>query len=125
MILAKIRHRPTNEVILYRLYTTWRSAEPETRLNDITITLLASTGVYLMFYGIIWLWSDIWTGDYPAPNVYPMYQVSHNLQAKIGAPQVLARLANCLQESIPDRNATITDFSTCLKAMGMNASYME
>jgi hypothetical protein len=46
-----------------------------------------------------------------------------DVQAKIDAQNGLSRLAACLQEAIPERNATIADISTCLKAMGMKEAY--
>lgn len=69
--------------------------------------------MYLMLYGTILLWSI------SGRNVLEMYRVSSDFQAKVDTPCALALLTNCLQEALPDRNATIADFSICLKAMGM------
>lgn len=51
--------------------------------------------------------------------------VSRDLHAKIGGPSLIERLGSCLQETIPHRNATIEDVSSCLKGLGMNESYVE
>src|SRR5438034_8167430 len=75
-------------------------------------------GMFLVFYGVIWLWSSLKQDD----SVMNMYRVSHDFQAKIDNPHALKLLTNCLQKALPDRNATIADFSTCLKAMGMRDS---
>jgi hypothetical protein len=77
-------------------------------------------GMYIMFYGIIWGWAVL----IDAPQgVWPTYKVFMDVQAKIDVQNVLPRLAACLQEAIPERNATIADISTCLKAIGMKEAY--
>jgi hypothetical protein len=48
----------------------------------------------------------------------------HDLQGKIDAPHALGGLVSCLQEAIPEHNATIVDVVMCLKAMGMDESYV-
>jgi len=50
-----------------------------------------------------------------------MYENVCDFQGKIDTPDALSRLANCLKEDIPGRNATIADFKTCLEALGMAA----
>jgi hypothetical protein len=72
-------------------------------------------GVLLMFYGTIWLWSSLRGKS----SVLDMYRVSHGFQAKVDNPYALNLLTSCLQKALPNRNATVADFSTCLKAMGM------
>lgn len=79
---------------------------------------VAFQGIYVMFYGIIWGWAVQFTEDSPR-SVYHFYRVSHDLQAKIDAPNALRALSDCLKEAIPDRNASIADVSICLKAMGI------
>ena len=71
-------------------------------------------GFFLTVYGTIWLWSSV--GDH---SLIRMYRVSDAFQAKVDNPYALPLLTNCLQKALPHRNATIADFSTCLKAMGV------
>jgi hypothetical protein len=90
------------------------------KLNGIMAFSIGMLGLFIMFYGIIWVWAVM--VDEPR-GVWPTYMVSRDLQAKIDAQHALSRLAACLQEAIPERNATIADISTCLKAMGMKEAY--
>ncbi|KAH6709102.1 hypothetical protein BKA61DRAFT_659083 [Leptodontidium sp. MPI-SDFR-AT-0119] len=78
-------------------------------------------GLYILFYGIIWLWAVMFEDR----SVWHMYTVSRDLQAKITTEAVLSKLVACLHEAIPERNATIADFSACLKDMGMEETYTE
>jgi hypothetical protein len=80
-------------------------------------------GLFIMFYGIIWGWAVMTVGE--PGGVWRTYKVFRDMQAKIDAPHALSRLAACLQEAIPERNATIADISTCLKAMGVKEAYEE
>ena len=80
-------------------------------------------GIYISFCGIIWGWA-VMPANSPT-SVWHMYKISRDLQAKIDAKHALSKLAACLQEAIPERNATIADFSTCLKGMGMEEAYGE
>jgi hypothetical protein len=79
-------------------------------------------GLFIMFYGIIWGWAVLVD---ETRGVWPTYKIFMDVQAKIDARNALSRLAACLQEAIPERNATIADISTCLKAMGVKEAYEE
>lgn len=82
-------------------------------------------GIYVIFYGIIWGWAVLGENDTKGPPaVWHIYEVSRDLQAKISASNALSRLGSCLREAIPGRNATIEDVEVCLRAMGMNESYV-
>lgn len=79
-----------------------------------------------MFYGIIWGWAVSFSSPATtSDSVWHTYRVWRDLQAKMDAPDVLSKLAVCLQEAIPNRNAAIADISVCLRAMGMDDSYVE
>ncbi|MCJ1401658.1 hypothetical protein MMC11_004875 [Xylographa trunciseda] len=91
------------------------------RVNGLLAMSLSFLGIYIMFYGIIWGWAVIFAN--PQTGVWPVYKVSKALQAKINAENALPRLAACLQDAIPERNATIADISTCLTAMGIEKEY--
>jgi hypothetical protein len=72
-----------------------------------------------VFYGgaLFWGWLHA-PGDTLQPLIH-MNRVWMGFQAKIDAPDALSKLTTCLREALPDRNATIADFTTCLKKMGM------
>ncbi|CZR52494.1 uncharacterized protein PAC_02371 [Phialocephala subalpina] len=98
---------------------------PETkrqRVNLIMAVSIAFLGMWIMFIGIIWGWAVI-VLETP-PGVWHVYKVWRDVQSKIDAPHALWSLAQCLQQAIPERNATIVDISTCLKAMGMKESFV-
>jgi hypothetical protein len=57
-------------------------------------------------------------------RLWHIYEVSRDLQAKISASNAMGRLGSCLQDTIPGRIATIEDVAVCLRAMGMNESYV-
>jgi hypothetical protein len=58
------------------------------------------------------------------PLVWYIYSVYHDLQGKIDAAHTLGGLVSYLQEAILERNATIVDVVMCLKAMGIDESYV-
>ena len=72
--------------------------------------------MFLMFYGVIWFWSN----GLGKSSLVEMHQAWRGFQAKIDTSDALARLTTCLHEVLPDHNATVADFSGCLKAMGMS-----
>lgn len=67
---------------------------------------------WLSFILGAWLWGS-------SIHLIEKFGIWDNFQAKIDTPNALAKLANCLQHAIPDRNATIMDISLCLGSMGM------
>jgi hypothetical protein len=75
-------------------------------------------GTWLCFYGTIWMWAVI---HYPGshPPVWQMNRVWTAFQATIDAPDALTKLTTCLQEALPEGNATIADFTACLRSMGI------
>lgn len=66
----------------------------------------------------IWLWLRA-----PATPILPRYQVANRFNAKIDVQDALSKLTTCLLNNIPDRNATIADFTTCLRDMGVNNTH--
>ncbi|MCJ1383132.1 hypothetical protein MMC17_006245 [Xylographa soralifera] len=91
------------------------------RVNGLLAMSLSFLGIYIMFYGIIWGWAVIFAN--PKTGVWQVYEVSRALQAKIDTENALPKLAACLQDIIPERNATIADISTCLTSMGIEKTY--
>lgn len=83
--------------------------------------VLINWAIWLLFYGVAWFWGTIRPG--PHKSVIEMNRVWLDLQANIEAPNVLPRLTTCLQDhlrhQLPPRNATIADFTDCLRNMGM------
>jgi hypothetical protein len=71
-----------------------------------------------LLYGAIWMWAAL-----PQPgshwSVWQMNRVWTAFQATVDAPDALTKLTACLQEALPDGNATIVDFTTCLRSMGI------
>lgn len=59
-----------------------------------------------------------WLASRP-DSILSRYKVANDFDAKIGAQDALAKLTRCLYNSIPDRNATISDLTACLKDMGV------
>jgi hypothetical protein len=51
-------------------------------------------------------------------------QIWVDFQAKIAALHALVNLTTCLRDALPDRNATIADFTSCLKEMGMDDAFV-
>jgi hypothetical protein len=93
--------------------------------KEIMFISLGFLGIYVLFYGVVWGWAVVMNDEGPGtPSVWYIYSVYHDLQGKIDAPHALGGLASCLQEAIPERNATIVDLVMCLKAMGMDESYV-
>ena len=88
-----------------------------------TLSILA---IYIMFYGIIWMWATITDdgNDSGAPSPWRIYVDWQAVQTKIGGPSAVGSLGTCLQKALPHRNATIEDVAWCLKIMGMNNSYV-
>jgi hypothetical protein len=79
----------------------------------------------MIFYGIIWGWAILGKDDTKGPPaLWHIYEVSRDLQATISASNAMGRLGSCLQDTIPGRIATIEDVAVCLRAMGMNESYV-
>jgi hypothetical protein len=78
-------------------------------------------GIWLLFYGVAWFWGSFRLG--PHKSVIQMNRVWLEFQANIEAPNALPRLTTCLQghlrHQLPPRNATIADFTDCLRNMGM------
>lgn len=90
--------------------------------NSIIAFSIAFLGLWILFICVIWAWAVVVTES--PPGVWHVYTVWREVQAKIEVPYALWRLAACLRESIPKRNATIADISTCLRGMGMKESFV-
>jgi len=73
--------------------------------------------LYLIFYLIILAWSVMLS---EAPSMmYAHYYASKGIQSKVSIDNVTEKLAWCLQGSVEGKNATVQDFVSCLKNMGM------
>jgi hypothetical protein len=73
-------------------------------------------GTWLCFYGTIWMWAAI---PHSHQSVWRMNRVWTAFQATVDAPDALTKLTACLQEALPEGNATIVDFTACLRSMGI------
>ena len=71
--------------------------------------------IYLLFYGT----ALTWTASKPIQDLLGRHGVWNDLQAKLNVPDALALLTQCLQRSVPRGFATVDDFSTCLKSIGV------
>jgi hypothetical protein len=82
------------------------------------ILALLYWGTWFATYGIIWLWAVL---HYPGTHqsVLQMARVWVGFHAKMGTVDALSKLTTCLQDAIPDRNATIADIIACLEEMGI------
>jgi hypothetical protein len=105
-------------------------AEEAKKYNGRTMLILALfilatlyCGTWLVFYGIAWVWAAL---RYPGyhDSVIHMHRVWVDFQAKIDAPDALSKLTTCLRDALPDRNATIADFTTCLEKLGMDDAFV-
>jgi hypothetical protein len=84
-------------------------------------------GTWLVFYGTAWVWGVLGnpgTQKQSHESVIHMHRIWVDFQAKIDAPHALANLTTCLRDALPDRNATIADFTSCLKKMGMDDAFV-
>jgi hypothetical protein len=72
--------------------------------------------IYLMFYGTAWVWAS----DRTIHDLIDKHGVWHDFHAKVDIQDALELLTRCLQDSIPNRFATVEDFSICLKDIGVN-----
>jgi hypothetical protein len=67
---------------------------------------------WLVFYGIARMWGSFRT---PGSHEWVVYMN----WVWMDAPHVLPRLTACLEGARPNRNATVADFTSCLRNMGM------
>jgi hypothetical protein len=101
-----------------------KPTKPPKDWKEIMFMSLGFLSIYVLFYGVVWGWAVVIHEGSRTPSVWYIYSVYHYLQGKIDASHALGGLASCLQEAIPERNATIVDVVMCLKAMGMDESYV-
>jgi hypothetical protein len=72
-----------------------------------------------VFYGVAWAWALMrFLGQ--RQSVMEIARVWTGFQAKMDVQDSLTKLTACLQDGLPNRNATIADFVPCLKGMGVN-----
>ncbi|KAH7410529.1 hypothetical protein BKA64DRAFT_356834 [Cadophora sp. MPI-SDFR-AT-0126] len=79
--------------------------------------------VHLSNFGVAWVWGTTKLSYAPHDTVLESYRTWVDFQAKIDVQDALFKVTTCLHDALPDRNATITDISVCLKAMGMNETF--
>ncbi|KAH7336583.1 hypothetical protein BKA65DRAFT_506761 [Rhexocercosporidium sp. MPI-PUGE-AT-0058] len=79
--------------------------------------------VHLSNFGVAWVWGTTKLSYAPHDTVLESYRTWVDFQAKIDVQDALFKVTICLHDALPDRNATITDISVCLKAMGMNETF--
>jgi hypothetical protein len=93
-------------------------APPNERLKPILGWMIFTWGffiTYLLFYGTCWIWASSKVID----DLMVTQATLLDFEAKVSVPNVLGLLTRCLHNSLPDRNATVEDFSTCLTALGV------
>ena len=79
--------------------------------------------VHLSNFGAAWAWATIKLSNAPHDTVLESHRIWVDFQAKINVQDALFKVTTCLHDALPDRNATITDISVCLKAIGMNETF--
>jgi hypothetical protein len=102
-----------------------RAAAKKTLRNLAPFAVVAMTlifwGTWLTFHSIAWMWRSFYTtlAHGSQRSLLRMNRAWTDFQAKIDAPDALFKLTTCLRDALPDRKATIADFTTCLEKMSM------
>jgi hypothetical protein len=69
---------------------------------------------YLLFGLVLWAWFTQGRG-----SLLPRFEIAARFDAKVSAHDALSRMTDCFYTKIPDRNATVEDFTMCAMRLGL------